>query len=393
MPLLPGIETLAQDMALVRRDIHMHPEVGFEEFRTADIVSKKLTEWGIEHECGIAGTGIVATLRKGTSERSIGLRADLDALHLTELNEFEHKSCHPGKMHGCGHDGHTAMLLGAAHYLAKNADFDGTVHLIFQPAEEGLGGARKMIEEGLFERFPCDAVFGMHNMANVEPGHFGMRVGAILASSDTWDVEFTGSGGHGAMPHRTEDPVAAAAQFVISLQSIIARSKDALDPAVISVGSIQAGNPGAANVIPSTCRVVGTARAFSLEAQDLMEDGVQRIAQAAADMYRVKTQVRYTRRYLPTINHPDPVALTVEAATRVAGADAVDANCAPVTASEDFSFMAQAVPAAYIYIGNGSGDGGCVQHSPHFDFNDDIIPAGISYWVELVNVALPTSEK
>jgi len=379
------------DLTAIRRDIHRHPETAFEETRTAQIVADKLASWGIEIHRGLATTGVVGTL-KGTrpGQKTIGLRADMDALHLQEKNDFDYASVHANKMHACGHDGHTTMLLGAAKPLAAAPDFAGTVHFIFQPAEEGLGGARVMIEEGLFEKFNCDAVYGMHNMPGFPSGHFAIRAGAMLASSDSWQVTFKGTGGHGAMPERGTDPTFVAAQFIVAVQGIIGRNVSASQSAVLSVGHIAAGNAGSSNVIPSEVLITGTARSFSADVRDLLERRLAEVAAGIAQAGGCTAESKYLRRYPALVNSVEQTSLAVEAAAMTVGRDKVDPNTPRISGAEDFAFMLEKKPGAYIMIGNGGPDeGGCHNvHSPLYDFNDRILTTGAAYWVNLVQVEL-----
>lgn len=378
------------ELTAIRRDIHRHPETAFEERRTSQIVADKLASWGITVHRGLAGTGVVGSLqgnRRG--DRAIGLRADMDGLHLQEKNDFPHASAIPEKMHACGHDGHTTMLLAAAQQLAAQPDFAGTVHFIFQPAEEGLGGARVMIEEGLFVQFPCDAVYGMHNMPGIAKGHFAIRTGAMMAASDTWSVIFKGTGGHGAMPERATDPTYAAAQFITALQGIVGRNVGAQDAAVLSVGHIHAGTPGSANVIPSEVLVRGTARSYSPEIRDLLENRIAEVATGIAQACGCAAISDYLRRYPPLINAADQTAICAESAALTVGRDKVH-EPAPSAGAEDFAFMLETKPGAYIWIGNGGpGEDGCENvHSPLYDFNDDILTIGAAYWLNVVRLEL-----
>ena len=379
------------DLTAIRRDIHRHPETAFEEARTAQIVADKLTSWGIEIHRGLAKTGVVGTLKgKRTGQKTIGLRADMDALHLQEKNDFAHTSVVANKMHACGHDGHTTMLLGAARHLAANPDFAGTVHFIFQPAEEGEGGARVMIEEGLFDRFNCDAVYGMHNMPGIATGTFAIRTGPMLAASDTWTVKFKGTGGHGAMPYRGTDPTFVAAQFIAAIQGIIGRNVPPTQAAVLSVGHIAAGTYGSPNVIPSEVLVRGTARSYTPEVRDLLERRLGEVAAGIAQASGCEADYHYLRRYPPLVNAAEQTTLAVEAAALTVGRDKVDPNTPPLTGAEDFAFMLQKKPGAYIMIGNGgTEEGGCNHvHSPLYDFNDSILTTGAAYWVNLVQLEL-----
>jgi hippurate hydrolase len=382
---------LTAELTKIRRDIHRHPETAFEETRTAQIVADKLSSWGIEIHRGLATTGVVGTLKgKRPGQKTIGLRADMDALHLQEKNAFDYASSIPNKMHACGHDGHTTMLLGAAKHLAAEPDFAGTVHFIFQPAEEGLGGARVMIEEGLFDKFNCDAVYGMHNMPGFEKGHFAIRTGAMLASSDSWEVTFKGTGGHGAMPDRGTDPTYVAAQFIVAVQGIIGRNVASNQAAVLSVGHIHAGTPGSPNVIPSEVLIKGTARSFSSEVRALLERRLAEVADAIAKSGGCEAVSKYHRRYPSLVNAADQTKIAIEAAALTVGREHVEPNVPPIAGAEDFAFMLEKKPGAYIMIGNGgTGEGGCQNvHSPLYDFSDDILTTGAAYWVNLVQVEL-----
>ena len=377
---------LHQRIAALRRDLHAHPELAFEERRTSDIVVAHLERLGIETHRGLAGTGVVARIRAGAGRRSIGLRADMDALPLAELNGFPHRSRHEGRMHACGHDGHTTMLLGAAEALARRAAegaFDGTVHLIFQPAEEHEGGGRVMVEEGLFERFPMDRVFGLHNWPGLPAGQFVVTDGPVMAGADRFDITIKGRGGHAAMPHQATDTVLAGAALVQALQSLVSRNVDPQDAAVVSVTRFHAGF--ADNVLPETAVLGGTVRSFRPELQDMLEAGMRRICHGVEHAHGVEIAVQYHRGYPPTINDAETAALCREAA-RQAGGAIVAAK--PSMGAEDFAYLSRVVPGCYVWLGNGPGEGGCMLHSPHYDFNDDIIPAGIAYWVALTERVL-----
>jgi amidohydrolase len=379
------------ELTAIRRDIHRHPETAFEETRTAQIVADRLQSWGIEIHRGLATTGVVGTLKGNRpGQKTIGLRADMDALHLQEKNEFDYASSIPNKMHACGHDGHTTMLLGAAKQLAAAPDFAGTVHFIFQPAEEGLGGARVMIEEGLFEKFNCDAVYGMHNMPGFPKGHFAIRPGAMLAASDTWEVTFKGTGGHGAMPYRGTDPTFVAGEFIVAVQGIIGRNVPPSQAAVLSVGHIAGGTHGSPNVIPSEVLIRGTARSFSPEVRDLLQRRLGEVAKGIAQSGGCEAEYKYIRRYPPLINSVEQTSLAVEAAALTVGRENVNPNVAAITGAEDFAFMLEKKPGAYIMIGNGgTEEGGCHNvHSPLYDFSDEIITTGAAYWINLVNLEL-----
>jgi amidohydrolase len=388
MKLIDSILTQAAGIASIRRDLHAHPELCFQEVRTADVVAARLAEWGIPVHRGLATTGVVGIVKNGTSTRAIGLRADMDALPVTELNTFSHASTHPGRMHACGHDGHTAMLLAAAQHLAKHRDFDGTVYLIFQPAEEGGGGAREMVKEGLFERFPMDAVFGMHNWPGMKAGQFAVSPGPAMASSNEFRLTVRGKGGHAALPHTTIDPVPVACEMVQAFQTILTRNKKPTDTGLISVTMIHAGE--ASNVIPDTCELQGTVRTFTLEVLDLIERRMKHIAEHIGAAHDTEVDFYFHRNYPPTINTAAEANFAREVMAGIVGADNVLPQEAAMTA-EDFSFMLQAKPGAYAFIGNGDGahramhhgGGPCTLHNASYDFNDDLIPLGATCWVEL----------
>ena len=385
------LSTLTPKVASFRRDIHAHPELAFDEHRTAGKVADRLEALGLSVERGVAKTGVVATIKCGTSPRIIALRADMDALPLNELNTFPHHSKHPGRMHACGHDGHTSMLLGAAEALQQLRHFDGTVVFIFQPAEEGEGGGRVMVEEGLFERYPAEMVFGLHNWPGMMAGHFGVVEGPVMAGTDRFEITITGRGGHAAMPHQAVDVIVAGTALVQSLQTLVSRTRDPLDPAVISVTRFNAGS--ADNVLPETAVLGGTVRALEPDVQSAMETGIGRMCTGLEAMYGVRVQLRYTRGYPPTINAVKATASALRAAQTVAGIAHVQTTLKPSMGAEDFAYMAQAVPGCYVWLGNGeSADGGnCMLHSPHYDFNDQIIETGIRYWVTLVEQCLPAA--
>jgi hippurate hydrolase len=391
MNIVPEIASSHEEMKQWRRDLHAHPEMGFEEIRTAEFVSHKLAEWGISVTRGLAKTGVVGTLQgRIPGDASIGLRADMDALPVLEMNSFEHASKNPGIMHACGHDGHTTMLLGAARHLARTRDFCGTVHFIFQPAEEGLGGGDRMIKEGLFYKFPMDAVYGLHNWPGMPIGTIGIRPGPMMASADILDIAITGTGGHGAMPHLAIDPIVIAAHIVTALQTLVSRSTDPLQASVLSITAIEAGN--AHNVIPEIVQMRGSVRTFSPAVRDMMKRGIERIACGVAESLGATAEVQYKCLYPVLINAAAPMQLAVRAAVDVTGADNVNDAIEPVMGSEDFAFMLEAKAGAYAFLGQAGPAGSCMVHNPHYDFNDDLLPIGASYWVSLVRQALGKSE-
>ncbi|WP_449371611.1 M20 aminoacylase family protein [Thiomonas sp.] len=396
MPLIDSIVTESAALTALRRDLHAHPELCFEELRTSEVVAARLSAWGVEVHRGLGKTGVVGVIHGrdgGKSGRMIGLRADFDALPVTEFNTFAHASQHPGKMHACGHDGHTAMLLAAAQYLARSRDFDGTVVCIFQPAEEGGGGAREMIKDGLFERFAVQAVFGMHNWPGLPAGHFAVKAGPVMASSNEFHIRLTGKGAHAAMPHLGLDPVPAACQMVQAFQTIVTRNRAPLDPAVISVTMIHTGE--ATNVIPEFAEIQGTARTFTPETLDLIEARMRDIAEHTAAAFGVRCEFAFKRNYPPTVNHAAEAEFARRVMVEMVGEDAVH-EFVPSMGAEDFSFMLQEKPGAYLIIGNGDGDhrapghgeGPCTLHNPNYDFNDDLIPLGGSFWVRLAQAWL-----
>ncbi|MBA4206211.1 MAG: amidohydrolase [Polymorphum sp.] len=367
----------------LRRDLHAHPELGFEEERTSAIVAHLLAEAGLEVHRGLGGTGVVGTLRCGNGPRSIGLRADMDALAMPETADRPWKSTVPGKMHACGHDGHTTLLLGAARALAKTRNFSGTVHFIFQPAEEGRGGAKRMVEDGLFRLFPCDAVYGLHNMPGLDPDEMAVVEGPQLASSDSWRVTFRGTGTHGAKPHLGRDPITAAGAFLSALQTIPGRVVDPLQPAVVSACSVQAGDPKALNVIPDLVEIGGTARAYSPEVRDQLEAEIGRLAQGTAQMFAIAADYTYIRRIPPVINHPDATQRALGAARDVFG-EKLRTAFPPSTAGDDFAYFAGEAPGCYVWLGNGPAVDGALHHNTAYDFNDAAIGPGVRFWVRLV---------
>lgn len=376
-------------LTALRRDLHAHPELGFEEERTSDIVAKLLEEAGIKIHCGLGKTGVVGTLQIGNGTRTIGLRADMDALAMPEVAERPYKSTVPGKMHACGHDGHTTMLLGAARYLAETRNFSGTVHFIFQPAEEGRGGARKMLEDGFFDLFPCDAVYGLHNMPGLATDEMAVVEGPQLASSDSWRITFKGIGTHGAKPHLGRDPVTAAGSFLASLQSIVGRVVDPLQPAVVSACSVQAGNPKALNVIPDIVEIGGTARAYTPHVRDQLEEEIGRLAHGTAAMFGIEVSYEFERRIPPVVNDTDATQRALSAAQNVFGQKTRTAF-PPSTAGDDFSFFSGKVPGCYVWLGNGPAVDGALHHNTSYDFNDEAIASGVAFWATLVEQELAT---
>jgi hippurate hydrolase len=374
-----------------RRDIHAHPETAFEEVRTADFVAGKLAEFGIAVHRGLATTGVVGVLdgQSNRSGRAIGLRADMDALHIQELNGFDHRSRHDGRMHACGHDGHTAMLLGAAKYLAETRNFDGRVTFIFQPAEENEGGGRVMVEEGLFDRFPVESVYGLHNMPGMPVGTVSLRSGPAMAAFDIFEIVVTGKGTHAAMPQLGIDPVVTGAQIVTALQTIASRRTAPLDSVVVSVTQFHAGDTW--NVIPETAVIRGTVRSFNKQTQDRMERDLERIARGICESQGATMTLRYERRYPALVNTEAETDIAAAAAARVVGEDKVMLGADPLMGSEDFAYMLQERPGCYVWLGNGTegGPGGCAVHNPRYDFNDDIAVIGASYWATLVEQELP----
>ncbi len=369
------IRRYQDELAAWRRDLHAHPETGFEEVRTSALVAARLASWGIEVHRGIGRTGVVGVLRAGNGDRAVGLRADMDALDMPEANGFAHRSTIPGKMHGCGHDGHTTMLLGAARYLAETRNFNGTVHFIFQPAEEGQGGARAMVEEGLFRRFPCNAVYGLHNRPGMPVGRYGIRAGAMMAGCAFFDLVIQGKGGHGARPESTVDPVVCGAAIVSAYQSIIGRNVAPNDTGVVSVTGFSAGT--AYNVIPDQVSLRGTVRAFRTETMALIERRMRSLATSIAEGFGAEARLDFREVTVPVVNGAEQTAMIADAAAALVGEAAVDRNRIPAMGSEDFSYMMAEVPGAYILVGNGEGEaGGCEVHNPHYDFNDAAIPYG-----------------
>ncbi len=386
MPILQRIAAFHPEMTSWRRDIHAHPELGFEEQRTSDLVAAQLKAFGVEVHRGIGKTGVVGVLRAGSGKRAVGLRADMDCLPIQEANQFAHRSKHDGRMHACGHDGHTTMLLGAARYLAESRNFDGTVNFIFQPAEEGIGGAKAMIDDGLFKRFPCEAIFGMHNRPGMPLGKFAVRSGPMMAGGAFFDVDIEGLGAHGARPEAGVDSVLVAAHVTAALQSIVARNVRPVDTAVLSVTQIHSGN--AYNVIPQTARLSGTVRAFSSEVMALIGKNLARVAEGVAAGFGAKAKTDFRVIFPPTINDAREADYAAGICAEIVGAGSVKRDPALIMASEDFSFMLNEVPGCYINLGNGDGEGACEVHNPSYDFNDGALPYGASFFARLVEKRL-----
>jgi amidohydrolase len=382
METVERISTFHDELTEWRHAIHAHPELGFQEQRTSDLVADKLAGFGIEVHRGLGKTGVVGRLRVGNSPRTIGLRADMDALPIQEANTFDYRSQNDGRMHACGHDGHTTMLLGAARYLAQTRNFDGTVHFIFQPAEEGLGGAAAMVKDGLFDEFPCEVIFGMHNRPGLAVGKFQIRPGAMMAGGAFFDIAITGRGAHGARPEAGIDPIVVASHITTALQSIVARNVRPVDTAVISVTKFHAGD--AYNVIPEKAVLGGTARCFSNTTMDLIEERMRRIAESVAAGLGASASLDFRRLFPALVNHADETRFIADAAAEVVGEDNVNRQAGLVMASEDFSFMLERCPGAYIQIGNGDGEGGCEVHNPGYDFNDAALPYGAALFARLV---------
>jgi len=382
MKIIPLIQDGHGQMQAWRRDTHAHPELGFEETRTAALVAEQLAAFGIEVHRGVGRTGVVGVLRNGSSGRSVGLRADMDALPVEEANHFEHRSRHAGRMHACGHDGHTAMLLGAARYLAATRRFDGTVNFIFQPAEEGLGGARAMLEDGLFERFPCDSLFGMHNRPKLAVGRFSVHRGPMMAGGAFFDIDITGVGAHGARPESSVDPLMVGVQIASTLQTIVSRNIRPVDTAVLSVTQFHAGD--AYNVIPQTSRLSGTVRAFSHETMRLIEANMRRVARGVAESMGASASVDFRVNFAPLINNLEQADFAIAVCRDLVGAAQVVTDAPLIMASEDFSYMLEKVPGCFINIGNGDVEGSCEVHNPGYDFNDAALPLGASFFANVV---------
>jgi hippurate hydrolase len=383
MPILNRIADFHAEMTEWRRDLHAHPELGFEEHRTSDFVAAKLREFGIEVHQGLAGTGVIGVLKSGGSGPAIGLRADMDALPIQEKGDHAHRSQNDGKMHACGHDGHTTMLLGAAKYLAETKNFDGTVHFIFQPAEEGLGGGEKMVQEGMFDQFDCNTVWGMHNWPGLPVGEFAVAPGPMMAARDNFEITIQGRGAHAAMPHQGVDPVVVGAQIVLALQTITSRNLDPQEALVVSVTQFHAGD--AFNVIPDSIVLRGTCRVFNPEIQQTLEDRIRRIADGVCAAFGANAQLNYMKGYPATVNDAGQAEVAAKVAERVAGQGRVDRNPKPAMGAEDFSYMLNERPGAYIWAGNGDTAG---VHHPEYDFNDELLTHGASYWATLVETQL-----
>ena len=394
MKLIEPICQFHHELTQIRRKLHSHPELSFEELQTSELVAQKLGEWGIPIIRGLGITGIVGVIKNGSSDRSIGLRADMDALPLQESNSFPHKSQHDGRMHACGHDGHTAMLLGAAHYLSTHKNFDGTVYVIFQPAEEGAGGAKQMMDDGLFEQCPMDAVFGMHNWPGAPAGKMGVIAGPMMASSNEFVLQIKGKGSHAAQPHMSVDPIMVAVQIAQSWQTIISRNTSPIDSAVLSVTQIHSGS--ATNIVPDMAEMIGTVRTFTLPVLDMIESRMRQIAEHTAAAFGATVEFDFLRNYPPLINHAAEAAFATQVMRDVVGDDGIITELEPTMGSEDFAFMLQQKPGCYVFIGNGEGDhrvmghglGPCNLHNPSYDFNDDLLPIGASYWVRLAELYL-----
>jgi amidohydrolase len=390
MNIHPLASALVPDLTAWRRALHAHPELGFEERWTSNFVAEKLSGWGIPIQRSFGGTGVVGTINgRDDAGGAIGLRADLDALPMQELNEFPHASQHAGRMHACGHDGHTTMLLGAACCLARNRSFSGTVHFIFQPGDEGCGGAERMVKDGLFEQNPCDAVYGLHNWPALKFGTMGLRVGPLLASMDLVEILVKGQGGHGALPHTTIDPIVTSAHIVTALQTLVSRSTKPTDSAVVSITCMQGGT--AHNVIPETVRMLGTVRSFAPTVRDALEAGIRQIAEGVARSFGATATVQYTRLAPAVVNSAAESRLAAGAAAAVLGADQVLDHMEPVMGSEDFSFLVADRPGAYVFLGQADAPNPSMIHSPTYDFDDKLLPIGVSDWIRLVEQALPLS--
>jgi len=385
------IRTFHDEFTAIRRDLHAHPELGFEEHRTARVVQEKLGALGIEHHTGIGKTGLVAVIpgRTNASGKTVGLRADMDALPMQEENEFAHKSRYEGRMHGCGHDGHTTMLLAAAKYLHETRRFDGTVYCIFQPGEEGYAGAKAMIRDGLFDRFPAGEVYALHNWPGLPPGQIGITPGPAMAAADRIEIVIDGKGGHGAHPHAAVDPVLVAGHIITAAQSIVSRNVSPIDTAVVSLCAMHAGHPGAMSVIPAHAKLVGTVRTFRAATQDMIEKRLTELVHSIAAAFGARATLHYERVYPATINHDREAMFAADVAESLVGAGNVVRDLPPSMGAEDFSFMLQAKPGAFARLGQGGAEGGCFLHNSTYDFNDAVIPLGAGYLAALVEAAMP----
>jgi len=388
---LGWFERNAQEFISIRQQIHQHPELGFEEFKTSELVAGKLSQWGYQVRRGLGGTGVVGQLKRGEGGKRLGLRADMDALPVQEKTGLRYASGRPGIMHACGHDGHTAMLLAAAQYLAQEGDFSGTLNLIFQPAEEGGGGAVRMMDDGLFDLYPCDAIFAMHNGPGTPQGHLVFREGPMMASSDYVTITLHGVGGHGAEPHRTADPIVAAASIVMALQTIVSRNAAPLEMAIVTVGALHSGQ--ANNVIPETAVLELSVRALTREMRELLERRIKALVAAQAESFGVQAQIDYRAGYAVLVNSPAETEFARRIALDLVGADKVVRQGPPLTASEDFSFMLERVPGCYLIIGNGDGEGSCMVHNPGYDFNDSNLKIGAAYWSRLAETFLAAPDR
>lgn len=389
--IIESIALFHDELSALRQDIHAHPELGFQEKRTSDLVAQSLTALGYEVHRGIGGTGLVGVLegRRNTSGRCIGLRADMDALPILEQGQHSYASTNQGVMHACGHDGHTTVLLGAARYLAETRNFDGKLVLIFQPAEEGLGGARAMLDDGLFTRFPCDAIYGLHNWPGLPAGVIGVRPGPMMAAADHFEIHIEGRGGHGAHAYQTNDPVVIAAQLITALQTIVSRNISAPDAAVVTVAAVKAGSLQAMNVIPREADLVGTVRTFSPTVQERVIARMQELIDGMALAFGARIEMKYHKLFPATVNTPEHAAFVVEVATELFGTENVVPDLVPSMGSEDFSFMLQERPGAYFRLGQGGAESGCVLHSASFDFNDAVIPVGSAMFCRIVERSMP----
>jgi hippurate hydrolase len=391
MNLIDPILEFHEELTLIRRSIHANPELAFEEQRTSDLVASKLEAWGIPLIRGLGKTGVVGVIKGGSSARGVGLRADMDALPLQEKNSFPHKSVLDGRMHACGHDGHTAMLLGAAHFLSRHRNFDGTVYVIFQPAEEGGGGAKRMMDDGLFERCPMEAVFGMHNWPGMPAGHMGAVVGPMMASSNEFELTIHGKGSHAAQPHMSIDPIMVAVQIAQSWQTIVSRNASPLDSAVLSVTQIHSGS--ATNIVPDSALMIGTVRTFNIPVLDMVESRMRQVAEHTAAAFGARVEFGFKRNYPPLINHAPETRFALDVMADVVGHERIVSEVEPTMGAEDFAFMLLDKPGCYVFIGNGDGGhrdhghglGPCNLHNPSYDFNDDLLPVGASYWSRLAS--------